>query len=135
MIKQEMNDSSPVVNPSSAFNLSLPIVDLIPSVDPAALFLFNGQNKHVVDKLLAFLTVEARESLIPIRQHRILLDVDSDTSKKRLLVRQYIAVNADSGMSYWDQLVVPVDQWIASLPECEAQIVTEDIVIDVQWDT
>ena len=102
-------------------------------VHPVALPLLNDKSKPVVDELADLMTRERIRCSIPNGRLEIAVHVDSDSGRKLIHIKQTVPTDAEQAMEYWDRLSAPIDQWVNSLSEDEADIVQNEIFMTVHW--
>ena len=114
---------------------ALPTISLVNPgiiVDKAVVPLLNSR-KALVDHLTNLITQERIRYNIPQHSMEIGLHVDSETGRKLIHIKQTVATDAQTALEYWDKVGIPVDQWISALPQTQADIVRDEILLTIHW--
>ena len=120
------------VHTSGATSILEPAVQVGPKIDNAVLPLLNC-HKALVDHLIDLLTQERIHSHIPLEQLEIKSHIDAETGRQLIHIRQTVATDAQTALNYWDRVSVPVEQWIATLPQPLADAVHDEIFMTIHW--
>ncbi len=92
-----------------------------------------SNRKPLVDHLMNLITRERLRYNIPPHLMEIKLHVDSETGQKLIHIKQTVVTDAKTALEYWDKVSAPVDQWISTLPENQADIVRDEIHLTIHW--
>lgn len=106
--------------------------DSEPKIDSAVLPLLSNR-KPLVDHLMNLITRERLRYNIPPHLMEIKLHVNSETGQKLIHIKQTVVTDAKTALEYWDKVSAPVDQWISTLPENQADIVRDEIHLTIHW--
>ncbi len=124
----------PVFPANTSGSASLPVsaVPFSPKIDTAVLPLLSC-HKTLVDHLIDLLTQERIQSNIPLEQLEIKSHIDAETGRRLIHIRQTMATDAQTALDYWDRVSVPIEQWVAALPQPLADMVHDDIFMTIHW--
>ncbi len=118
------------VHTSGATSILESAVQVGPRIDSAVLPLLNC-HKALVDHLIDLLTQERIHSNIPLEQLEIKSYIDAETGRQLIHIQQTVATDAQTALDYWDRLSVPVEQWVATLPQPLADAVHDEIFMTI----
>jgi len=91
------------------------------------------QVQSVLDLLLELIARQAAKERISARTLSVIPVSSSDEMPLRLVVTQEVDLTTQEALTYWDRLSDTIEQWAASLPEAEAQIALDFLIVDVRW--
>lgn len=121
------------VNTSGSALLPVPgLTHLDPKIDPAILPLLNC-HIDLVNHLIDLITEERIRSNIPLEQLEIKSHVDTEAGRQLIHIKQTLATDAQTALDFWDKISVPIEQWVATLPQNLADIVHDDIFMTIHW--
>ncbi len=105
----------------------------VPAVDEAAIPLFTGSVKQLVEALIEQMNTVAEQQGIPVASVQIRRFPDNDQGCPRLLVEQRLIASDEASAGYLDRFTEAIDRWYQTLPEEMAVLLIDTVLFDFQW--
>jgi hypothetical protein len=104
-----------------------------PTVDEAALPLFTGMVKQLIDALIQQMATVAEQQGIPVAAFRIRRFMDNDQGCPRVLVEQQLIGTEETSAGWLDRITETMDRWYQALPEEMAALMIDTVLFDFRW--
>jgi hypothetical protein len=105
----------------------------VPAVDEAAIPLFTGAVKQLVEALIEQMNTVAAQQGIPVESVQIRRFPDNDQGCPRLLVDQRLIASDEASAGFLDRFTAAVDRWYETLPEEMAVLLIDTVLFDFRW--
>ena len=101
-------------------------------IDGSAEALLTDALRPVVWNLIRFLGCEAEKYPTALRRFEVRGYTSPEEGTEQIIVRQWVKLPPLEALAYWDHLETPVEEWIATLPPADADLLAQRVTIEVR---
>lgn len=120
---------------TSIFNDSVERIQPNIFIDSSAMPLLNLANMRLLNQYMPKLVQLAKEKNVPVTKIELSGFIDPEENSKELVITEWVNLNVQAALDYWDKLGVSIESWVGSLPEELKKIAVEEVAIEVRWES